>query len=453
MIHVGYRKDEEQVSQPKRKLKLGVFIAGTGHHVASWRHPNAVPDAAMNLDYFKQLAKKAEEGKLDLLFLADSLSINQTSHPNVLTRFEPLTLLSSIAESTSTIGLAATASTTYSEPFHIARQFASLDHLSGGRAAWNVVTSSIEETAKNFSGEEHLAHHKRYERAEEFVEVVKGLWDSWEEDALVRNKETGEFFEPGKLHELQHKGEFFSVRGPLNVSRTPQGQPVIIQAGSSEDGQKLAAKTAELIFTAQNDLDKAKEFYQSLKGKVEATGRAREDVSIMPGIFPIIADTEEEAQAKYEELQELIVPEIGLSILQNYLGGIDLSQYPLDGPLPEIDPSTSNAVKSRFDLVMNMARKDNLTIRQLYQSVAGSRGHNIFIGTPEQLADVMETWLVEEAADGFNVMPPLLPEGLDVFVDRVVPILQERGLFKTDYTGQTLRENLGLTEPKNRYTT
>ncbi|MCM3028298.1 LLM class flavin-dependent oxidoreductase [Bacillus safensis] len=441
------------MSQPKRKLKLGVFIAGTGHHVASWRHPNAVPDAAMNLDYFKQLAKKAEEGKLDLLFLADSLSINQTSHPNVLTRFEPLTLLSSIAESTSTIGLAATASTTYSEPFHIARQFASLDHLSGGRAAWNVVTSSIEETAKNFSGEEHLAHHKRYERAEEFVEVVKGLWDSWEEDALVRNKETGEFFKSNKLHELQHKGEFFSVRGPLNVSRTPQGQPVIIQAGSSEDGQKLAAKTAELIFTAQNDLDKAKEFYQSLKGKVEAAGRAREDVSIMPGIFPIIADTEEEAQAKYEELQELIVPEIGLSILQNYLGGIDLSQYPLDGPLPEIDPSTSNAVKSRFDLVMNMARKDNLTIRQLYQSVAGSRGHNIFIGTPQQLADVMETWLHEEAADGFNVMPPLLPEGLDVFVDRVVPILQERGLFKTDYTGQTLRENLGLTEPKNRYTT
>lgn len=441
------------MSQPKKKLKLGVFIAGTGHHVASWRHPNAVPDAAMNLDYFKQLAKKAEEGKLDLLFLADSLSINQTSHPNVLTRFEPLTLLSSIAESTSTIGLAATASTTYSEPFHIARQFASLDHLSGGRAAWNVVTSSIEETAKNFSGEEHLAHHKRYERAEEFVEVVKGLWDSWEEDALVRNKETGEFFKSNKLHELQHKGEFFSVRGPLNVSRTPQGQPVIIQAGSSEDGQKLAAKTAELIFTAQNDLDKAKDFYQSLKGKVEAAGRAREDVSIMPGIFPIIADTEEEAKAKYEELQELIVPEIGLSILQNYLGGIDLSQYPLDGPLPEIDPSTSNAVKSRFDLVMNMARKDNLTIRQLYQSVAGSRGHHIFIGTPQQLADVMETWLHEEAADGFNVMPPLLPEGLDVFVDRVVPILQERGLFKTDYTGQTLRENLGLTQPKNRYTT
>ncbi|MBG9912166.1 nitrilotriacetate monooxygenase [Bacillus xiamenensis] len=441
------------MSQPKRKLKLGVFIAGTGHHVASWRHPNAVPDAAMNLDYFKQLAKKAEEGKLDLLFLADSLSINHTSHPNVLTRFEPLTLLSSIAESTSTIGLAATASTTYSEPFHIARQFASLDHLSGGRAAWNVVTSSIEETAKNFSGEEHLAHHKRYERAEEFVDVVKGLWDSWEEGALVRNQETGEFFDPSKLHELHHKGEFFSVRGPLNVSRTPQGQPVIIQAGSSEDGQKLAAKTAELIFTAQNDLAKAKEFYQSLKGKVEAAGRAREDVSIMPGIFPIIADTEEEAKAKYEELQELIVPEIGLSILQNYLGGIDLTQYPLDGPLPEIDPSMSNAVKSRFDLVMNMARKDNLTIRQLYQSVAGSRGHHIFIGTPEQLADVMETWLTEEAADGFNVMPPLLPEGLDVFVDRVVPILQERGLFKTEYTGQTLRENLGLKQPKNRYTT
>ncbi|MDM5296929.1 LLM class flavin-dependent oxidoreductase [Bacillus pumilus] len=441
------------MSPTTRKLKLGVFIAGTGHHVASWRHPNAVPDAAMNLAYFKQLAKKAEEGKLDLLFLADSLSINQTSHPNVLTRFEPLTLLSAIAESTSTIGLAATASTTYSEPFHIARQFASLDHLSGGRAAWNVVTSSIEETAKNFGGGEHLAHSKRYERAEEFVDVVKGLWDSWEEDALVRNQDTGAFFESSKLHELQHQGEFFSVRGPLNVSRTPQGQPVIIQAGSSEDGQKLAAKTAELIFTAQNDLTKAKEFYRSLKGKVEAAGRSREDVSIMPGIFPILAETEDEAKAKYQELQELIVPEIGLSILQNYLGGIDLSQYPLDGPLPEIDPSTLNAVKSRFDLVMNMARKDNLSIRQLYQSIAGSRGHHIFIGTPEQLADVMETWLKEEAADGFNVMPPLLPEGLDLFVDRVVPILQERGIFKTDYTGQTLRENLGLKQPKNRYTT
>ncbi|OLP65645.1 Nitrilotriacetate monooxygenase component A [Bacillus pumilus] len=441
------------MSPTTRKLKLGVFIAGTGHHVASWRHPNAVPDAAMNLAYFKQLAKKAEEGKLDLLFLADSLSINQTSHPNVLTRFEPLTLLSAIAESTSTIGLAATASTTYSEPFHIARQFASLDHLSGGRAAWNVVTSSIEETAKNFGGGEHLAHSKRYERAEEFVDVVKGLWDSWEEDALVRNQNTGAFFESSKLHELQHQGEFFSVRGPLNVSRTPQGQPVIIQAGSSEDGQKLAAKTAELIFTAQNDLTKAKEFYQSLKGKVEAAGRSREDVSIMPGIFPILAETEDEAKAKYQELQELIVPEIGLSILQNYLGGIDLSQYPLDGPLPEIDPSTLNAVKSRFDLVMNMARKDNLSIRHLYQSIAGSRGHHIFIGTPEQLADVMETWLKEEAADGFNVMPPLLPEGLDLFVDRVVPILQDRGIFKTEYTGQTLRENLGLKQPKNRYTT
>ncbi|MGE6632016.1 LLM class flavin-dependent oxidoreductase [Bacillus sp. NPDC077027] len=440
------------MSQQERRLKLGVFIAGTGHHVASWRHPNAVPNAAMNLDYFKQLAQKAEEGKLDLFFLADSLSINQTSHPNVLTRFEPLTLLSSIAESTSKIGLAATASTTYSEPFHIARQFASLDHLSGGRAAWNVVTSSIEETAKNFSGDQHLEHHKRYKRAEEFVDVVKGLWDSWEEDALVRNQKTGEFFEAEKLHELQHKGEFFSVRGPLNVSRTPQGQPVIIQAGSSGDGQKLAAKTAEIIFTAQNDIEKAKEFYKGLKDQVEAAGRSRDEVSIMPGIFPILADTEEAAKKKYEELQELIVPEIGLSILQNYLGGIDLSQYPLDGPLPDIDPSTSNAVKSRFELVLNMARKDNLTIRQLYQSVAGSRGHNIFIGTPTQLADVMEQWLKEEASDGFNVMPPLLPEGLDLFVDRVVPILQERGLFKTDYTGQTLRENLGLREPKNRYT-
>ncbi|MCC8354552.1 LLM class flavin-dependent oxidoreductase [Bacillus sp. AF23] len=439
------------MTSKKKQIKLGVFLAGTGHHVASWRHPDAPADASMNLDYFKQLARTAERGKLDMLFLADSLSIDSKSHPNVLTRFEPFTLLSALAQVTSRIGLTATASTTYSEPFHIARQFASLDHLSNGRAGWNVVTSSIESTALNFSGEKHLEHHLRYQRAEEFVEAVKGLWDSWEEDAFIRNKETGEFFDKEKMHELNHKGDYFSVRGPLNVSRTPQGQPVIIQAGSSGDGKALAAKTAEVIFTAQNHLESAQEFYQSIKKQAAEFGRDPEKIAIMPGIFPVIADTEEEAQAKYQELQDLIIPSVGLQILQNYLGGIDLSAYPLDGPLPKLDADASNAVKSRFKLVQEMAERDNMTIRELYKYVAGSRGHHIFVGTPEQLADKMQEWVDHKACDGFNIMPPLLPEGIELFVDKVVPILQERGVFRKEYEGTTLREHFGLEKPVNRY--
>ncbi|MDP4524415.1 LLM class flavin-dependent oxidoreductase [Bacillus halotolerans] len=439
------------MTSKKKQIKLGVFLAGTGHHVASWRHPDAPADASMNLDYFKELARTAERGKLDMLFLADSLSIDSKSHPNVLTRFEPFTLLSALAQVTSRIGLTATASTTYSEPFHIARQFASLDHLSNGRAGWNVVTSSIESTALNFSGEKHLEHHLRYQRAEEFVEAVKGLWDSWEEDAFIRNKETGEFFDKEKMHELNHKGNYFSVRGPLNVSRTPQGQPVIIQAGSSGDGKALAAKTAEVIFTAQNHLESAQEFYQSIKKQAAEFGRDPEKIAIMPGIFPVIADTEEEAQAKYQELQDLIIPSVGLQILQNYLGGIDLSAYPLDGPLPKLDANASNAVKSRFKLVQEMAERDNMTIRELYKYVAGSRGHHIFVGTPEQLADKMQEWVDHKACDGFNIMPPLLPEGIELFVDKVVPILQERGVFRKEYEGTTLREHFGLEKPVNRY--
>ncbi|WP_336183519.1 LLM class flavin-dependent oxidoreductase [Bacillus sp. 205(2023)] len=439
------------MTSKKKQIKLGVFLAGTGHHVASWRHPDAPADASMNLDYFKELARTAERGKLDMLFLADSLSIDSKSHPNVLTRFEPFTLLSALAQVTSRIGLTATASTTYSEPFHIARQFASLDHLSNGRAGWNVVTSSIESTAQNFSGEKHLEHHLRYQRAEEFVEAVKGLWDSWEEDAFIRNKETGEFFDKEKMHELNHKGNYFSVRGPLNVSRTPQGQPVIIQAGSSGDGKALAAKTAEVIFTAQNHLESAQEFYQSIKKQAAEFGRDPEKIAIMPGIFPVIADTEEEARAKYQELQDLIIPSVGLQILQNYLGGIDLSAYPLDGPLPKLDANASNAVKSRFKLVQEMAERDNMTIRELYKYVAGSRGHHIFVGTPEQLADKMQEWVDHKACDGFNIMPPLLPEGIELFVDKVVPILQERGVFRNEYEGTTLREHFGLEKPVNRY--
>ncbi|WP_232697448.1 LLM class flavin-dependent oxidoreductase [Brevibacillus daliensis] len=435
----------------KKHIRIGVFLAGTGHHVASWRHPQAVADGSINLSYLKKLAQTAERGKLDMLFLADSLSINHDSHPNVLARFEPFTLLASLAEVTSKIGLVATASTTYSEPFHIARQFASLDHISNGRAAWNVVTSSIESTAGNFNGDQHLEHGLRYQRAEEFVEVVKGLWDSWEDDALIRDKELGSFFDPAKLHELQHQGSHFSVRGPLNIARPPQGHPVIIQAGSSEPGQHLAARTAEVIFTAQNNLADAQSFYQSVKSKVVSYGRSPDDVSIMPGIFPILGETEEEAHHKYSQLQDLIIPSVGLSILSSYLGDIDLTPYPLDEPFPDILIPETNSVKSRYQLILDLAKRENLTIRELYKNIAGSRGHHIFIGTAEQLADKMQEWLMQGGADGFNLMPPLLPEGIDVFVDQVIPILQERGLFRTEYEGTTLREHLGLQRPVNRY--
>lgn len=439
-------------SDSTKKMNLGVFLAGTGHHVASWRHPRAKKDASMNFNYFKELAQTAEKGKFDLLFLADSLSINPKSHPNVMTRFEPFTILGALAQATTKIGLVATASTTYSEPFHIARQFASLDHLSEGRAGWNVVTSSIPDTAKNFSGTEHLEHSLRYDRADEFVDVVQGLWDSWEEEAFIRNQEAGVFFDPAKYHELNHTGNHFQVRGPLNVERTPQGQPVIVQAGSSKDGMALAAKYAEIIFTAQNNKEAAQTFYADIKKQVQENGRNSDDVKVLPGIFPIIGATVEEANQKYQELQDLIQPEVGLSILSTALGGFDLSDYPLDGPLPEINVEHSNAVKSRAQLIIDMAKRDELTIRQLYQYVAGSRGHHIFVGTPSQLADKLEEWFKDEACDGFNVMPPLLPEGLDQFVQDVVPILQERGLFRHEYDAPTLRGNLGIEEPLNRYT-
>ncbi|CAG7638505.1 Nitrilotriacetate monooxygenase component A [Paenibacillus solanacearum] len=438
------------MSTDKKQLKIGVFLAGTGHHVASWRHPDAQADGSINLDYFKRLAQTAERGKLDMLFLADSLSISPDSHPNVLARFEPFTLLGALSQATSKIGLAATASTTYSEPFHVARQFASLDHLSGGRAAWNIVTSSIESTALNFSGEQHLEHSLRYQRAEEFVEVVRGLWDSWDDDALIRDKADGIYFAPDKLHELNHKGDYFSVRGPLNVPRSPQGHPVLIQAGSSDSGQNLAARTADLIFTTQNHLKDSQAFYQSVKQKAVSFGRKPGDVSIMPGIVPFIGDTVQEAQAKFKELQELIIPSVGLKILSSYMGGLDLTQFPLDGPLPDLDIEV-NAVKSRFQLIKDLAKRENFTILELSRYIAGSRGHNIFVGTAEQLADHFIRWVEEGACDGFNLMPPLLPEGLDLFVDRVVPILQERGVFRKEYEGSTLREHLGLQRPASRY--
>ncbi|MBD8033990.1 LLM class flavin-dependent oxidoreductase [Solibacillus sp. Sa1YVA6] len=433
----------------KKQIKLGVFLMGTGHHIASWRHPDAQADASENVEFFKEVAIKAEQGKLDMLFLSDGLSFNELSHPAEQVRFEPLTLLSVLSTVTKNIGLTGTASTTYNEPFHIARKFSSLDHLSRGRAAWNIVTSYYEAEASNFNQDKHLDHSLRYDRADEFVEVVKGLWDSYEDDALARNKETGEYIKKGKLHTLNHKGEYYSVRGPLNSSRPPQGRPVLVQAGSSEAGTTLAAKQADVIFTAQQTLADAQSFYKKLKDKAVAAGRNRDDIKIMPGVSVYVAETEEKARAKYEELQQLITPEIGLDFLEDYLG-IDLSGYDLDGPLPKDIPPT-NGNRSRQQLIIELAERENLTIRELYLKIAGSRGHRIIFGSPSQIADQLIEWVDNDAADGFNLMPPYFPGGFTDFIDLVIPELQKRGVFRTEYEGNTLRENLGLQQVPSRY--
>ncbi len=433
-----------------RQMKLNAFIHATGHHVAAWRHPQSQADAGVNFRHYVELARTAERAKFDAMFLADSLAVRDQNVETAsraaryIVQFEPLTLLAGIAASTERLGLIATASTTYNEPFHIARKFASLDHISGGRAGWNLVTSASEAEAFNFSRDSHLAHGKRYERAREFAEVVIGLWDSWEDDAFVRDKESGRFFEPGKLHVLNHKGAHFAVRGPLNVARSPQGRPVIVQAGSSEAGKELAAETAEVIFTAQQTLAEAKAFYADVKGRLSRYGRSPDALKILPGVSPIVGRSAQEADDKFGALQSLIHPEVGVSLLSNMLG-VDIRGYPVDGPLPDL-PET-NSGKSRQQLLTDLARRENLTIRQLYEWIAGARGHWSIRGTPEQIADQLEERFIGEGADGFNVMPPSLPDSLADFADLVVPELRRRGLFRTEYEGRTLRENLGLPYP------
>nr|WP_279389524.1 LLM class flavin-dependent oxidoreductase [Mammaliicoccus sciuri] len=427
-----------------KHIKLGLFLAGYGHHVASWRHEKAIEKGPMDLNHLINTAQLAEKGLFDLVFLADSLFVSESSHPNILSRFEPFTLLSVLSTATTNIGLAATASTTYSEPFHIARQFSSLDHLSHGRAAWNIVTSSITSTAENFNGTKLMEHELRYERANEFVEVTNKLWRSWDKGALVRDKETGEFIDASKLHTIDHEGKHFKVRGPLNIERSPQGRPLLIQAGSSPTGTDLASKVADVIFTAQTQIEDAQNFYKQLKEKVSKQNRNPEEVYIMPGLFPILGDTEEEAHQNYQEIQDLILPEVGLSILAPYVGNIDLSQYDLDTKFADLDLSTGNGVQSRFEIILKEAIKDDLTLEEVYKKVAGSRGHHIFVGTPEQLADKMEEWFKSSAADGFNIMPPILPSQFELFINNVIPILQERNLYKEAYSEGTLRQKLGL---------
>ena len=436
----------------KDRLKLGLFIYPAGHHIAAWRHPDAQADAGVNFKHYVRLAQAAEAAKFDLVFLADGAGarggnmevLSRTAHSYVA-QFEPITLLSALAAVTERIGLVATASTSFNEPYHVARKFASIDHISNGRAGWNVVTSASEDEARNFNLEHHIEHGMRYRRAREFVDVVTGLWDSWDDDAFLRDKESGRFFDPQKRGALAHRGEFFKVQGPLNVPRPPLGRPVIVQAGSSEPGKELAALNGEVVFTAQQTLEDAKAFYADVKGRLARHGREPDDLKIMPGVFPVVARTRAEAQAKFEQLQDLIHPVVGLSLLSGWSGGVDLSDYPLDGPIPDF-PDT-NASKSRQQLLVDLARRENLSIRQLYLRVAGARGHWQLVGTAADIADQLEERFVEYGADGYNVMPPVLPSGLDDFIALVLPELRRRGLWREDYEGRTLREHLGLRRP------
>jgi FMN-dependent oxidoreductase (nitrilotriacetate monooxygenase family) len=433
-----------------RKLKLGAILHGIGGNMGAWRHPDAIADASISFEFYKQQAQKAEAGKFDLVFVADGLFINEKSLPHFLNRFEPITILSALAAITSHIGVVGTLSTSYSEPFTVARQFASIDHISHGRAGWNVVTSPLEGSALNFSKklEDHPDHAKRYRIASEYLQVARGLWDSWEDDAFVRDKESGVFFDPNKLHTLNHKGEFFSVQGPLNIGRSKQGQPVVFQAGSSEAGKSLAAQEADAIFTGHPTLADAQNFYQDVKSRAVSFGRSPDDIVILPGISPIIGHTEEEAERKYQEIVDLVTIEQALNYLGRFYDHHDFSQYPLDEAFPDLGELGRNSFQSTTDRIKRQAKEQGLTLRQVALKEATPR--TTFIGTPVQVADLIQEWFEGRGADGF-IVGSSVPNGFNDFVDLVVPILQERGIYREDYEADTLRANLGLKIPVNRY--
>lgn len=429
-----------------RRMHLGVFVLGTGNHVAGWRYPGAA-DSFQSLPVIQEIARTAERGKFDLLFLGDSLVAGVDDHPSFTARFEPLTMLAALAATTTRLGLGATSSTTYGEPFLVARAFASLDHLSGGRAAWNAVTSSGPKAAANF-GREHPRHDARYEVAEEFVDVVRGLWDCWDDGAIVADRATGRYIDPAKVRALDHDGRFFKVKGPLNIGRAPQGQPVILQAGSSDAGLALAARTADVVFSVVQDLGEAKLAYRALKDRLPAHGRRDDDVSVLPGVMPILGATDAEARRKLSTLQGFVTGTNAASLLSNRLG-IDVSGFPMDEPVPDLPlPDTSHGFARAM---LAKAKRERMTWRDLHDLTGAARGHWVVCGTPEAVADTLEEWFRERAADGFNILPPYFPGAFDDFVDQVVPILQSRRLFRRDYAGATLREHLGLQRPRSRF--
>ncbi|MGJ7574132.1 LLM class flavin-dependent oxidoreductase [Variovorax sp. RB2P76] len=435
-----------------KQLRLGAFMRPVSIHTGAWRYPGAWPDANFNFAHLKQLAQTLERGRFDAFFMADHLAvlnmpIEALQRSHTVTSFEPFTLLSALAQHTRHIGLVATASTTFDEAFHIARRFASLDHLSEGRAGWNIVTTSNPDAALNFGRDDHMEHDERYARAREFYDVVTGLWDSWADDAFERDVDSGRFFDPARLHVLDHKGKYLSVRGPLHIARPVQGWPVIVQAGASEAGRQLAAETAEAVFAAPGTLAAARSLYADIKGRMRAIGRDPDHLKILPAAFVVVGDTMEEARAIRAKLDSLVHYDSAIASLSIALGH-DASKFDPDGPLPQV-PET-NASQSSRARVVELARTEGLTVRQLAQRLGGYGGL-AFVGTAQTIADQMQEWLATEGCDGFNVMFPWLPGGLDAFVDKVVPELQRRGIFRREYEGRTLRENLGLPRPGNRF--
>lgn len=433
------------MSNPKRQMHIGVLLLAAGNMVSGWRLPEAQA-GSQNFPLIRGVAEKAESGKLDFVFLADGLNSFPGMHPSMVLRFEPLTLLGALAITTERIGLAVTASTTYTEPYNLARMLASLDHLSGGRIAWNIVTGAFPQAAANFGTAKHPPQEERYAIAEEFVEVAKGLWDSWEEDSFVMNKVTGQFVDAARMHELNHHGKFYHVQGPLNITRPPQGYPVFMQAGASDTGVNFAAKYAEVVFAVHQNMDTAAAFTKRLRDLAATYGRNPAQLKVLPGLCTIVGSTEAEAKAKLAELGALTDPTYAMKVLSERMGH-DLSSYPLDGPVPQLPPST--IMQGHAITLAETARRHNMTLRELRDFVGLSMGHKLMCGTPEQIADEMEQWFEAGTGDGFNLLPPWFPGGFDTFVDHVVPVLQKRGLFRTEYVGRTLREHLGLARPEH----
>ena len=435
-----------------RQLHFNAFLMGCGHHEAAWRLPESDPFANLDLGHWTNLAQTCERGGFDSVFLADSPALWGNAKHRPGGALEPTVLLTALAGVTSRIGLIATASTTYNDPFNLARRFASLDHVSRGRAGWNIVTTATKAAAQNFGLDDTPGHRERYRRAAEFVDVSIGLWDSWEDGAEIGDKATGVYADPARIHPVDFAGEYFRVRGPLNVPRSPQGRPLLVQAGSSHDGREFAARYAEAVFTAQQTLADAQEFYADLKNRAGRLGRDPDVIKILPGLVPVIGSTEAEARALEDELEELIVPEHGLAHLAQVLE-VPPDTLALDRALPDTVYSRPpvQGAQSRYQLIVDLARRDNLTVRQLIGRLGGGRGHRTFAGTPEQVADTIAEWSGAGAADGFNVMPAALPSGLETFVDHVVPILRQRGLFRTEYTGRTLRDHYGIPRPGSQF--
>ena len=435
-------------------MKLGLFVQGGGHHVAAWRHPSVPYGASQSFPHHLDIARLAEHGRFDMIFFADTIGtfgpddIEVWKRGCAASRIEPLTMLSAIAAVTNHIGLVATFSTTFIEPYYVARQFASLDKISNGRAGWNLVTSAAPSEPPNFGALKHIPASERYARAAEFAKVVLGLWNTWEDDAFIEDRERGRYFDETKMHYLNHMGAHFSVRGPLTVRRSPQGHPVLVQAGQSETGRELAAETAEVIFTVQQDIEVCRAFRSDIHRRAQKFGRDPQAIKIMPGVVPFVGATRDEAKAKFDELQALIHPEVGLRVVSD-LTGLDLTKHDPDSPMPDAPPNGMQEGRQR--VVLDMAKKEGLTIRQVYERAAGARGHRMIFGSVKEVADNLEEWFASEACDGFNIMPPMFPLGLKDFVEMVVPELQRRGLYRREYEGTTLRENLGLPFPENTY--